>query len=230
MPETSFKLEKLKIKVFSKRQRMSGDLVDTIEAMFNPESYSLQYVNAFNARQGIDTSATELQYQASEPSELSLKLMIDGTGAIDKGQTGAQQSVSEQVKRFRRLTLEMNGDIHEPNYLIVFWGHLNFKCRLASVDIKYDLFDRSGNPIRAELDTHFIKDIDNTERVQEENKGSPDLTHVRIVRNGDTLPLLTQSVYGDDSYYLEVARFNQLNNFRSLEVGSHILFPPIVQS
>jgi nucleoid-associated protein YgaU len=64
-------------------------------------------------------------------------------------------------------------------------------------------------------------------RVAKENRSSPDLTHYRIVKAGDNLPLMTQRIYGDPKYYLEVARVNKLVNFRNLKPGQAIYFPPI---
>jgi nucleoid-associated protein YgaU len=56
---------------------------------------------------------------------------------------------------------------------------------------------------------------------------SPDLTHIRLVKAGDTLPEMCFNIYGDPRYYLDVARQNRLDNFRKLEPGTRIFFPPI---
>ena len=82
----------------------------------------------------------------------------------------------------------MNGDIHEPNYLTVEWGDLTFSCRLESVNITYTNFERDGTPLRAELDVSLISDIEAEKRLREESMSSPDLTHSRVLRSGDTLP------------------------------------------
>jgi nucleoid-associated protein YgaU len=60
-----------------------------------------------------------------------------------------------------------------------------------------------------------------------ENNSSPDLTHIRMVKDGDTLPLMSFRIYGDSKYYLEVAKANNITNFRKLTVGRKIFFPPI---
>jgi phage tail protein X len=48
-----------------------------------------------------------------------------------------------------------------------------------------------------------------------------------VVRQGDTLPLLCQRIYGDPGYYIDVAAFNQLADFRSLRAGMQLHFPPL---
>jgi len=56
---------------------------------------------------------------------------------------------------------------------------------------------------------------------------SPDLTHVRLIKAGDNLPSLCSQIYGDPSYYLAVARANQIDNFRELVPGTNVFFPPL---
>ena len=55
----------------------------------------------------------------------------------------------------------------------------------------------------------------------------PDLTRLRDVRDGDTLPLLVNDIYGKPELYLEVARANRLFNFRKLKAASRLSFPPL---
>jgi len=47
------------------------------------------------------------------------------------------------------------------------------------------------------------------------------------VRDGDTLPLLCERIYGDSRYYMAVARFNGLRQFRALTPGMALHFPPL---
>src|ERR1043165_9213063 len=153
-----FKLEKLKIKVYEKRRRMGGPKA-TIEVMFNPESYSFSYDNVFTGKQSINSSGKPAVFSVTKPSELSLKLIFDGTGVSEYGITnikGGKKDVYARVQEFLKMTSTMNGNTHEPNFLKVEWGRMHFKCRLQKVDINYTLFDSGGVPLRAELDTVFI--------------------------------------------------------------------------
>ncbi|UII24675.1 LysM peptidoglycan-binding domain-containing protein [Fulvivirga maritima] len=227
-PLNLFKLEKLKIKSYSTAER--NDKPKIFEAMFNPESYSLHYENKFNKCQGVNTTGGTTNYSFSRPEKLSLKLILDGTGASVTGYNvllGKTRDVYNQVQEFLRLTTFMDGDIHEPPYLLIIWGDLNFKCRLTSLDIKYTLFDRSGVPLRAELDTSFFGQLEETERLKNENKNSPDLTHIRVVKAEDQLPLMCEQIYGSPHYYISVAKANGITDFRNLKPGQEIFFPPI---
>ncbi|WP_437949013.1 hypothetical protein WME98_51765 [Sorangium sp. So ce296] len=222
-----FKLEKLKIKAFKdvgRRQPIGAPF----EAMFNPASFSQRYAIAWGAKQGVGSSAPQLSYSRSKPSELTLTLVVDGTGVESLGIAApVRKSVKDRVKTFLDVTFRYNGVIHEPNYLLVEWGSLIFSCRLSAVDIKYTAFERDGTPLRAEIEVTLISDKAAKARAREEGKTSPDLTHSRIVRSGDTLPLLTRDIYGSSARYLDVARWNRLDDFRRLIPGQEIFFPPL---
>lgn len=221
-----FKLEKLTITAYKTADRSGWG--STFEAMFNPASYSQNYSIAWKRRQGINDLGAELEYTLSDPSELSFTLIFDGTGVDDYGLVSwASQTVSERVQEFLDVTYTYQGSLHEPAYLLAEWGDLSFSCRLSSVDIKYTAFDRDGTPLRAELDVTLLSDIGVEKLAQQAGKTSPDLTHARVVRRGDTLPLLVNEIYGSSEHYLDVARFNQLDDFRNLTPGQQILFPPL---
>lgn len=225
--DTRNKLEKLKIAAYTDIERTHH--VGDFEAMFNPANFSQKYQAVYSNKQGINTSGTQARFCLNSPNELSLKLTLDTTIPQRNSPLpfGSGGSVSHQVKSFVGLTYRMNGDIHEPNYLLVQWGELTFPCRLDSLNVTYSSFDRNGTALRAELDLALIADEDPKKRAALENKSSPDLTHSRIVKAGDTLPLLAKQIYGSSSHYLFVALANDLDDFRRLEPGTRLYFPPL---
>ncbi|MCG8365114.1 MAG: hypothetical protein MJA27_17520 [Pseudanabaenales cyanobacterium] len=231
-------LEKLKIKSFPTAKRQEGVfdfLIKTHEVMFNPESYSFSYTNDYQKYQGVNTSGRTAQYTLTRSRQLSLKLIIDDSSAIAGLFAGlssvgpfSRTTVHDRVEEFLNFTARMDGEIHAPRYLRIEWGDLLFDCRLESVNVNYTLFSRSGIAIRAELDTVFVEDIEESKRLKQENKTSPDLTHARTVTSGDNLPLMTHRIYQDPKYYMQIAKANKLNNFRKLQTGTTLKFPPII--
>lgn len=225
----SAKLEKMTVQIYedAERSRRTGSLT----VMFNPTSFSMSFRNVFPEKDTINTEAQSASYARRSPATLSLSLVFDGTGLADAGQA-APGSVSRRVQEFLDATVHMNGSTHEPSYLRIQWGDgllQTFDCRLQSVEIQHKLFDRSGAPLRAELSTSFLEDIEDKKRNRLEGKSSPDLTHTRIVRSGDTLPLLCKQIYGSAEHYLRVARANDLSDLRRLEPGTEIVFPPLAK-
>lgn len=230
---SKFKLQRLTIYAWTERAR-SGITFDKFTVQYNPNSLQMSHQNVFEELQGINTSGREARYSYSRSETLSVDLVIDGSGVSDFALTkllglGAD-SVTDQVDNFLKLCFYMDGDIHEPKYLRLEWGDGvlgKFDCRLDSVDINYVSFARDGKPLRAELKATFVSDIEASKRASLDGKSSPDLTHTRVVRSGDTLPLLCQEIYGSGAYYLRVAEFNGLDDFRELAPGRELLFPPL---
>lgn len=222
------KLEKLKIQAYADVARKTPK-GSTFEAMINPENYTRQFQNIFSKRQGINSSGAEAEYARSLPEKLSVKIMLDGTGFNVEGLNRLIKPVDvyTQVQQFLETTGYRDGDIHEPRHLVLSWGNFTFRCRLESVQISYSLFNSSGIPLRAELDTTFFEDIKTDERLKKERSNSPDLTHYRIVRTGDKLPLMCKKIYGTSAYYLLVAKANNIKDIRNLKPGQKLFFPPI---
>ena len=228
-----FELQKLKIISYTDERRDRRSEVEPFEVMFNPDSISVAHANNFSEQEVINTQG-QPHYASQAADRLSLNLVVDGTGVADFGITKllgmGTKSVSDQITSFLQVCFRSDGQIHEPRYLKIQWGTgvlQDFNCRLESVDIEYSLFDRSGAPLHAQLRTNFIGDSDLLRIALQERKSSPDLSHRRIVKSGDTLPLLSKEIYGSSHYYLRVAQVNNLDDFRNLTPGQEIIFPPL---
>lgn len=197
-----------------------------MEVLVNPESYSQKININYAEKQAPGTTGMLPQFSKIEPQKLDFELLFDSTGVINDIQNDII-GVEFMLERFKRLVLEYKGDKHRPRFLSIFWGTLKFDCCLESLDITYKLFRPDGLPLRAVAKAGFIGAIDDLKRVAKENASSPDLTHVRTVNDNDTLPLMAFRIYGDPKYYIEVARANNLDDFRNLGKGQQIVFPPI---
>ncbi|XZF12938.1 CIS tube protein [Chitinophagaceae bacterium MMS25-I14] len=196
-------------------------------AMMNPESYSLEYKVEFTEGQGHGTSAAQQRFNVKRPDEMQFEFLFDATGIIDGL---PRPTVFPEVELFKKMLLDYDSQSHEPKHFKLVWGLFIFKGRCNSLTINYKLFSPEGLPIRAVCKAGFKGSVEEILRVATENPQSPDLTHYRIVKQGDTLPLMCYQVYGDSKYYLQVARVNQLSNFRDIEPGTEIFFPPITKT
>lgn len=200
--------------------------IPPFKAHVNPESYTQSVNINFSELQAPGTSGAASKHSHTEPRSLNFDFLLDRTGALGNLQTGPV-GVTADIEHFKKLTLDYEGQIHKPRYLILSWGTLLYKCQLQNLDIEYKMFSREGLPMRAVLKATFREFLEDQLRVAVENKSSPDLTHVRYAKEGDTLPLMTHDIYGDSKYYLEVARVNEIIDFRNLKPGRKIIFPPI---
>lgn len=192
--------------------------------LINPETYNTDYKVEFNNDQSQGSTQGTAKFTRKPPDEISFEFLFDNTGIID-GKN--RVNISDDINNFRELLVGYNGDNHEPRHFKLCWGTLLYKGRCTLLSINYKLFNPDGTPIRAVCKTSFKGSIEENLRIALENNKSADLTHYRIVKKGDTLPLMCYTIYGDPSYYLQVAMVNKLQNFRILDVGSEIFFPPI---
>jgi nucleoid-associated protein YgaU len=226
-----FKLEKLKILAYKDVKRTASTY--SFEAMFNPESISQTFATRYIPARTVNNATQVATFASQKPTSLNLKLLLDGTGVNRMGvlpAIGSTAPVRKQIDDFLANAYGTQGSTHEPSYLRVLWGAINFPCRLSRVTITYTSFDRSGQPLRAELDLDLIADADLNRQKALAGFSSPDVSHSRTVTSGDTLPLLAKEVYGSASHYLNLARSNSLNHFRRLTPGRVLQFPPLAKS
>jgi hypothetical protein len=214
-------LEKLKIEAYTKADYSSG-MVGRFDAYVNPNEITLAYEMEYDSAQGAGTTNSRMNFKSVKPGDLALTFFIDGTGA-----NGVAIDVQGKIREFQKIT-GYNGDIHRPNYLKVAWGTMEIKkCVLKSASIAYKLFGPDGIPLRAVITANFTDNSDDETRVARSRDRSPDLTHVRVVKAGENLPMLCYRIYGDPGYYLEVARANGIDDFRDIAPGTRIIFPPL---
>jgi nucleoid-associated protein YgaU len=215
-------LEKLQVRAYAKPDYALSSLVGTFDAYVNPNELTIAYEMEYDSAQGSGTTGSRMDFKKVKPGDLSLVFFLDGTGA-----NGVKIDVQTQIEKFQTIT-GYNGDIHRPNYLLVAWGTIQVKrCVLKSASIAYKLFKADGTPLRAAISATFVDAVQDQTRVALAQDSSPDLTHVRVLRAGETLASLCQQIYGDATLYLKVARANQLDSVRRVPAGTRVRFPPL---
>jgi hypothetical protein len=217
--------------------------------MMNPEEWIEESSVAYTKPAPAGSTGTVPHFERIQAPKISLKLLFDGTGVlntqngvvsklavsklaedkitIDENLSSTLGTVSEQITEFKKITGVFVGETHETPFLRLFWGENKFSGRISTLKFTYTLFSSDGKPLRAIVDAEFIYAIDAELDKAINNLSSPDLTHVRTVREGDTLPLMCARIYKNPKLYLEIARVNGLSNYRNLKVGSKLFFPPI---
>lgn len=214
---------KMTIKSFSKPD-FSGQ-VGSYTVRVNPESYTQTYSIQYNEDGAVGGANIPLKFDHMPPATISFELWFDATGAIPNSAT----DLASEITSFQQVVYNYQGGIHEPYYLKVFWGKMSFGARLTSLTVKYTLFKPNGAPLRASADVTFANYIDAKTLAKTEDRESADITHVRVVKAGDTLPLLCDTIYGNSAYYPQVAKANGLTRFRVLRTGTRLVFPPLAK-
>jgi len=216
--------EMTKMKIVAYKDPDYSSQLGEYDVLVNPENYKMKKEQQYNTADTTDgSSAQTAKYKGAGTGLFELILFFDGTGIISK------DKVDDQIKQVKDLVYRYNGDIHEPNYIRIYWGTQSlFQGRLKSWIVNYTMLEMDGTPLRAEVTIKLIASVSAKKKALEEKKNSADLTHIRTVLDGDNLPLMCDRIYGDSSYYIKVARFNELTNFRDIKPGNTIIFPPII--
>ncbi len=202
----------------------------TFSLLLNPSSFSHDYKINYTTSEGgggktaQGKSAPEAKFSSYGPETIKFDTTIDGTGVVPPN--GAV-NVREKIDALKAVVYTYEGTEHRPNVVQVVWGDFTFTCRLTSLSVNYTLFKPSGQPLRAKLSLSFTQYVSSEEEAAKADRQSPDLTHRVEVKAGDSLPLLCHRIYKDASYYVEIARVNDLIDFRSLEPGLRLRFPPL---
>jgi hypothetical protein len=201
---------------------------DEFNAMINPSEITLERSISYNAEPVIGQLGSDMKFAAVQPEKVRFDLVLDGTGVVPPATPAdAGKSVRQHLAELLKVVYKYDSPKHEPSRVRLIWGSVVFYGRMESMTTKYTLFKPSGDPLRARVSLAFVRYLSKNEEVLVSNRSSPDLSHAVEVREGDTLPLLCQRIYGDSRYYVAVARFNRLAAFRRLQPGTRLHFPPL---
>jgi len=207
-------------------EKFSNKLPDgEYEVMLNPDKLNWGRQIQYNEEAALDSSAPSQKYSKTQSEKLSFELVIDCTGVVD----AKRVNLPDEIAKLSRIVYDYNGQIHRPNYVIVRWGAgLAFKSVLTSFNTTYTFFKPDGTPLRARLSLEFAYYVDLATLARKEKKASPDMSHLVSVVEGDTLPQIANRIYRAPGYYVQLARVNRLDKFRSLKPGTVLTVPPLL--
>lgn len=217
-------LEKLTLKGYEDEEfktPVSGDR-GTFKLQINPTDYTLK-MDAPPSQKINETLASGQTIEKTllaEMRNITLKFHLDSTGVVP-GIT----SVITAVTDLKWLCVEYQGKVHDSFFLQIIWNSLVFNCKCQSLSVNYLLFKPSGEPIRAIVTANFKEFVSAKTKSLKSNTSSPDMTHIRTMKSGDSLPALCQEIYGNPKHYLQVAKANGIVNFRNISPGRQVLFP-----
>lgn len=220
------KLEKMKILAFKDNAFSKPASPAFWPVLVNPESYAMDYKIEYNTDSAPGNDGTSAKYTRHDPEEFSCDLWFDNTGILDDT---PRPDIYSEMDKFRKFLLDIEDETHEPRHFMIIWGKMIFKGRITGLQIQYKLFKPDGTPIRAMATVSFKGSFDDLLRLAKANLLSPDLTHKRVVRAGDTLPNLCEEIYGSTAYVTQIARVNNLAKFRQIPAGTELYFPPFIK-
>jgi hypothetical protein len=222
-------LEKMKILAFKDPERKQPAFPPFFPVLANPESYGMDYAMEYDVPETVQAESGQestnlLKYKKTQATTFSCELHFDASGILD-GIT--RPDVVAETEAFKKFLLDIEPEKHDARHFTIIWGTMIFKGRVTAVNFKYKLFTSDGRPIRAVAEVSFKGSFSDKIGELLNHLFSPDLTHRRIVNEGDTLANLCNEIYGNLDHVQAVARVNNLPTYRSLRVGRELAFPPL---
>ena len=217
---------------------------DTYTVQVNPSSYSLSHLldYSYQSRPGLLGERGGLQRQPAHQPAVRVPVRRHRCGAQAVGARRHSAGRGDRVGAVAGRAVRRHGRDQEVQH-----ARLRLRRRDPPAAPAAAGLGKPGLPLRADArSTTASRCSSRTARrcarsrnarsasrfptpssERRDNDSSPDLTHLRDVRDGDTLPLLAYDIYGNAQLYLEVARVNKLVNFRRLRSASRLSFPPL---
>jgi hypothetical protein len=209
----------------------------TFSVPFNPTTLNLKLQVGRVETTAIGASTPSISYTNIPAQDFNFEFIIDGTGfegtdiSILEAKKKKQDEgyVVKKIAEFLKVVYKYEGNIHQPNYVKIVYGAIKINCVLYSVDITYNLFHKSGKPLRAKINASFKTAGDKALGDIIANAQSPDLTHIRELKQHDHFLNMSNKMYDDNLLYVQVARANNMNSIRENKTGKRIVFPPIIE-
>lgn len=199
---------------------------------FNPQQYAIAKHNQWHATPVVGASLPEIQFGGGMARELTLQLLFD-----------VSDTTSEDVRDVtNRLLMMMEAAVParggrsaaRPPTVTFAWGStVGFTAVARQLNIQYTLFGPAGNPISAlckltllqvaKADSRSTSGPAETENSIVKTAAPPPAVHV--VSEGDSLPLIAQSAYGDPSRWREIAHANAIDDPLRPQRGQALAIP-----
>ena len=210
-----------------------------IKLQFNPEELSYSYsIESPDSNNAAGESSPSPVNRDLPSSDFEVSTLVDASGVVpyqDLNLDPAGDGVMPFIEKLKKNVYYYIDDTHAPPYVKITWGKVTestdartcykaFHGRLKELKIVFNMFSMSGVPIRAKIDMTFEWVEDPTNRPTGQ---SPDLTHFIEIEHGDNLPALCNRIYKDPSFFMQVAKVNNLSSVYELEPGSRLIFPPL---
>jgi len=198
----------------------------SLDFTFNPTEYSVTKSAKWQAPPNKkDHAGSKPQYLGSEPQTISMQIFFDdwepAKGDVTKhvDQLFAWCAPSKQSSSSKK---------HQPSALTFFWGDngqlADRKFYLEKVNVKYTMFGRTGNPLRATADIS-LKEISDPAGPQNPTSGAINARRTHLISDGDTLQSIANEEYGNPNFWRGVAIFNAIDDPLRLSAGNRILLP-----
>jgi nucleoid-associated protein YgaU len=208
---------------FTKAQLTNSVTGVGVEVLFNPEEYTINRETNFAQLAVPGLSAPLVQFVNGQAQTLELELLVDSYEANPQADAGSDvRRLTERIASF----MDIDPTLHAPPPLVFMWSDaLSFQCVLQRLSQRFVMFTAEGVPVRARLQATFSEFRNVDLEAKEIKRETADFTKLHTVTEGDSLPAIAASVYGDATLWRPIALRNEIDDPRTLDVGSLVAIP-----
>lgn len=189
-----------------------------VSVLFNPTDLSVDRGSHYASMPVPGLAMPILQYIRGESDVLHLELFLDRT---DEG-----RDVEADMAALKRF-VTIDGTLHAPPVVEFDWGSFGFTGVVTSLRQKMSLFAEDGRTLRARV-TLSLKSYRSAEvQLRELKLSSPDRSHARVLREGETLAHIAHEAYGDPRMWRAIAEANGIMRPRFIEPGTPLWIPAL---
>ncbi|MBX3306648.1 MAG: hypothetical protein KF751_11425 [Nitrospira sp.] len=189
-----------------------------VQVLFNPTDLSFDRGSHYASMPVPGLAMPILQYIRGESDALHLELFLDQT---DNG-----SDIEADINKIETF-IQVDGLLHAPPVVEFSWARFTFTGVITSVREKMTLFSEDGRRLRARLSLSFKSYKSAEVQLRELKLSSPDRSHSRVLREGETLAHLAYEVYGDPRMWRPIALANGITRPRFIEPGTPLWIPAL---
>jgi nucleoid-associated protein YgaU len=199
----------------------------SLEFKFNPTEYSVRKSAKWNipARNMKGKAGAKPEFLGTDPQTISMQILFDDWESAVGDVTKQVELLFEWCTPSR---LSLSSEKGQPPELRFVWGSnlqlAEKKFYLESVNVKYTMFGRTGNPLRATADI-ALKEAPTDLLGQNPTSGSIHARATHLISDGDTLQSIANKEYGNPNFWRGLAVFNDIDDPLRLTSGNRILLP-----
>ncbi|MCC6437411.1 MAG: LysM peptidoglycan-binding domain-containing protein [Acidimicrobiales bacterium] len=198
-----------------------------LPCLFNPSQLQLSRANSWRADVVPGREAPELSFTGGQAGSLSLDLTFDTT-AEGTPVTSYTTKLLDLMKIDTSLAgYDESANNGRPPWVKFHWGDLHsFKAVIASIDISFTYFARSGMPLRAKVGLKLTQyEPDANWGPQNPTSGTPKPQRTHQVTHGETLDRIAARHYNDPTQWRLIAGANGITDPLAVTPGTTLAIP-----
>ena len=189
-----------------------------VTVRFNPSELSMDRASHYASMPVPGLSMPILQYIRSESDMLHLELFLDRT---DQG-----SDIERDIAALENFVV-IDGGLHAPPVVEFAWGKFAFTGVVTTLRQRMTLFSEDGRRLRARL-SMSLKSYKAAEvQLRDLKLASPDRSHTRVLREGETLAHIAYEAYGDPRMWRPIALANGIERPRFIAPGTPLRIPAL---